>query len=82
VVVVGDTAWSLALLRSKGGIEDGGVTLTWEKGQNSALDAQTIVEGRDVGNVVAQRAAKDIPYDVTFAFVFHAFKPKGRLVLK
>jgi len=57
--------------------------LTWEPGQNSALDTRAIAEGRDVGNVLAQRRVgatlQDIPYDVTFAFVFHAFRPEGTL---
>jgi hypothetical protein len=36
-----------------------------------------------VGNVVVQKKTaqgmKDVVHDVTFAFVFHAFKPKGTL---
>ncbi len=83
VVAVGDDAWSLALLRTKGRIESGELLLTWEPGQSSALDAALIVEGRDVGNVVAQRRVGDrlvdVRYNVTFAFVFHAFQPQGRL---
>ena len=51
--------------------------LTWEAGQNSALDSGDIAEGRDVGNVVVQRRGavglSDIPCDMTFAFVFRAF---------
>ncbi len=43
----------------------------------------TIANGRDVGNVVAQRMTADgpadIPYDVTFAFVFFAFEKGGVL---
>jgi hypothetical protein len=55
------------------------VTLKWEPGQVSALDRRTIAESRDVGNVVVQRGKggdiHDVPYDVTFAFAFHAFRP-------
>ncbi len=84
VVAVGDTAWSLDLLREKGRIEEDGVVLTWEPGQNSALDNRAIAAGRDVGNVVVQKvsgdSAEDIVHDVTFAFVFHAFRPDGRLI--
>ncbi len=73
------TAVSLKLLREKGSVTVGGVTLTWETGQNSALENERINRGRDVGNVVAQRTAQggpeDVTYDVTFAFVFHAFFP-------
>ncbi|MFQ6016807.1 MAG: DUF3179 domain-containing protein [Kiloniellaceae bacterium] len=81
VVAVGSEAWALDLLREKRRIEAGELVLTWEAGQNSALDARRISEGRDVGNVVVQRRGEsgpeDIPYDVTFAFVFHAFQPDG-----
>src|SRR5215831_10163941 len=69
-------AWSLPLLRERGTIENGDIVLKWEAGQTSALDKRTIAGGRDVGNVVVQRRQggqlSDIPYDVTFAFVFHA----------
>ena len=86
VVVVGETAWGLDLLRKRKRIEDGDVVLTWESGQNSALDTREIAKGRDVGNVIVQRrdgdTLWDIAYDVTFAFVFHAFKPGGKIVLK
>ena len=64
-------------------IESGDLVLTWEAGQNSALDTRSIPEGRDVGNVVVQRQGsdgqEDVPYDTTFAFVFHAFRPDGTL---
>ncbi|MHA1154253.1 MAG: DUF3179 domain-containing protein [Alphaproteobacteria bacterium] len=81
VVAIGNQAWALDLLRERGRIESGDLVLSWEAGQNSALDSRGIPEGRDVGNVVVQRRGAeglaDIPYDVTFAFVFHAFKPDG-----
>jgi len=71
-------AWSLSLLRRCGTIRSGDVILEWEAGQTSALDKASIVDGRDVGNVIVQRqegqARVDIPYDVTFAFVFYAFR--------
>lgn len=83
VVAVGQTAWSMTLLRESGKIESGDLVLTWEAGQNSALDHRTISKGRDVGNVVVQQRKNgelhDVPYDVTFAFVFHAFHPDGEL---
>ena len=81
VVAIGKDAWALDLLRRKGRISTGDMVLTWEAGQNSALDTRAISEGRDVGNVVVQRRKgdgfEDIAYDVTFAFVFHAFQPDG-----
>lgn len=71
-------AWALTLLRENGTIRHGDLVLQWNPGQASALDAGTVAGGRDVGNVVVQRErggqAADIPYDVTFAFVFHAFR--------
>ncbi len=84
VVRVDDQAWSLALLRERGRIEEGGLILTWEAGQASALDSRAIAEGRDVGNVTVQRqgagtSLQDVPYDVTFAFVFASFHPEGEL---
>jgi|SRR5579859_2797194 len=72
-------AWSLPLLRERGTIEEGDIVLKWETGQTSALDKTTISRGRDIGNVIVQRREggrlSDIPYDVTFAFAFHAFRP-------
>jgi hypothetical protein len=83
VIAVGNSAWSMPLLVKKGRIEAGDLVLSWEKGQNSALDSREIAKGRDVGNVVVRRKVgnklEDVTYDVTFAFVFHAFKPKGTL---
>ena len=83
VIKIGDEAWTLDSLRKKGRIEAGDLVLTWEAGQNSALDARAIAEGRDVGNVLVQRKSagslEDVAYDVTFAFVFHAFYPDGTL---
>ena len=73
-------AVTLELLRKKGEVKLGDITLQWSKGQNSALDAADIARGQDVGNVVAGRKSasgmEDVVYDVTFAFVFHAFHPK------
>ncbi len=83
VIVVDGEAWSLPLLRKQGSIAKGDLKLSWESGQNSALDTRVIKRGRDVGNVVVQRnrngKAEDVVHDVTFAFVFHAFHPKGTI---
>ncbi len=84
VIVVDGRAWSMPLLRDKGRIEAGDLVLTWRAGQNSALDASRIRDGRDVGNVVVQRktggAMVDVVYDVTFAFVYHAFHPGKKII--
>ncbi len=79
VVVVQGEAWSLPLLTSTGKLTHGDLVFTWTEGQNSALDSSRISEGRDVGNVTVTRVpdGQDVPYDVTFAFVYHAFHPDG-----
>ena len=83
VVAVGDEAWAMELLRREKRIEQGDLVIVWEPGQNSALDSERIDEGRDVGNVIVQRQTggglEDVAYDVTFAFVFHAFRPDGTI---
>lgn len=66
---------SLLKVREEGPLERGDVTITWEEGQTSALDTGSIAKGREVGNIIVQRAGKDVPYDVTFAFVANAFMP-------
>ena len=83
VVAVEDEAWALELLRRQGTIEAGDLILSWEAGKASALDSRFIPDGRDIGNVVVQRktdrGAEDVVYDLTFAFVFHAFRPEGTI---
>jgi hypothetical protein len=74
-------AFPLESLREKREIRTGDIVLRWRAGQSSALDAATVAAGRDVGNVTVQRVGAgqsvDIPYDVTFAFAFHALRPDG-----
>ncbi len=83
VIVVGEEAWTMESLRAAGRIEHGDLVLTWEEGQNSALDNGIINRGRDVGNVVVQRSVdgvlEDVVHDIPFAFVFHTFVPDGVL---
>ena len=83
VVVVGDTAWRMTSIAEAGTIIQDGLRLTWESGQVSALGHKTIGKGRDIGTVVAERQDANgnwqtVNYDVTFAFVFAAFKPEGK----
>jgi hypothetical protein len=72
-------AWALALLRRRGVIHSADLLIQWQPGQASAFDKGSIAAGRDVGNVVVQKQIGerlvDVPYDVTFAFAFHAFRP-------
>ncbi|MEQ8399191.1 DUF3179 domain-containing protein [Thalassobaculum sp.] len=79
VVAVDGQAWLLDLVRRQQELRSGDLIISWTPGSRSALDTATIAEGRDVGNVVVQRETAtgliDVPYDLTFAFVFHAFRP-------
>lgn len=90
VVVHGDkgpAAVALKLLRDNGSMKLGGRTLSWSEGQSSALERESVSDGRDVGNVVVTKTGSDGKpvddvYDVTFAFVFHAFHPKRKIVVQ
>lgn len=83
VVAVGDQAWALPMLQRLRVIVAGDLVLTWEPGQNAAMDRMDISKGRDIGNVVVQRKVGkervDVVHDVTFAFAFHAFNPDGTI---
>ena len=78
-----NNGWRLDLLKAKKEILlDEGLVLRWEPGQNSALDTSKIADGTDVGNVMAQRDGKDVPYFVDFAFAFHPFFPEATIHAK
>ena len=85
VITIDKEAWSLDLVRDRGRIETAnGTVITWEPGQNSALDSSKISAGSDVGNVVVQRRGtnrelEDYPYSVDFAFAYHAFFPDSKI---
>ncbi len=84
VVVVDGVAWTFSLLRKRKQVIAGDLVVTWEPGQNSALDSALVKDGRDVGNVVVQRrgkdgSLKDAIHDVSFAFAFRAFFPRGTI---
>jgi hypothetical protein len=87
VVVVGNKAWALDLIRQVTPLKTDNLIISWEPGQSSALDSRKITAGRDVGTVTVRKKIgtgteyEDVPYDVTFAFVFHAFRPDGTLVI-
>ncbi len=85
VVMVGDQAWSIGLIREMGSIEQDGMIISWTKGQNSALDKSKISKGRDVGNITVQRRAAggsmvDVIHQVPFAFAYMAFFPGGTII--
>ncbi len=84
VAVVGGEAWTFSLLKRLRRVERGDLVITWDEGQASALDSESIADGRDVGNVVVQRRRPDgtlvdAVHDVSFAFAFRAFHPKGAI---
>lgn len=73
-------AITLELLRQKRSYKRDGIELVWQHGQSTALDHWNIADGRDVGSVTAfvvgdDGVARDVPYDVTFAFAVFAFHP-------
>lgn len=76
---------SMDHVRTRGPLIIGDVHLTWQAGQVSAVDAARIEDSRDVGTVVARTVVDGKPgnllaYDVTFAFVAHAFHPGEPIV--
>ncbi len=82
IVRVGDRAWPLTRLAEAGQVSEAGITLAWIAGQASALDAATVADGRDIGNIrVRDAAGADVVHDVMFAFAFHAFWPNGTWML-
>ncbi|WP_394177223.1 DUF3179 domain-containing protein [Yoonia maritima] len=82
VVRVGDSAWPLSRIATEGVVQESDITISWEAGQASALDAGSLGQGRDVGNIrVRNNLGEDVAHDVMFAFVFHAFWPDGNWML-
>jgi len=75
--------YALPLLANKKQVKSGKVMVKWSAGQSSALDKAQISLGRDIGNITVQENRNgnmvDIPYDVTFAFVVHAFHPDAKI---
>ncbi|MCZ6592534.1 MAG: DUF3179 domain-containing (seleno)protein, partial [Alphaproteobacteria bacterium] len=83
VLAVEDEAWSIELLKRVKRVEKGDLVITWESGQNAAMDERNISDGQDIGNVTVQRKQGDkmvdVVHDVTFAFSFHAFNKEGTI---
>ena len=85
VVVFDEHAITLEYLKTKISITHQEYIVDWEAGQASALDSVYIAKGRDVGNVTVRQkhsdaAMIDVPYKVTFAFVWHAFNPDRPII--
>jgi hypothetical protein len=72
-------------IRKWGAVVIESVHLAWRPGQVSAVDAAEIAESRDVGTVEARlddggKPGPLVAYDVTFAFVAHAFHPEATII--
>jgi hypothetical protein len=72
---------SLEKIRADG-FEQDGYRIAFESGVASALDHSTIAKGREIGTVRVTKNGKDIPHDITFAFVAHAFHPDVAIVTR
>ncbi len=82
VVRVGERAWPLTRLSASQTLIEAGITLTWAGTHASPLDAETVAQGREIGTIrVRDAQGNDVPHDVIFAFVFHAFWPEGEWML-
>lgn len=84
VVVIGDVGYSLAYLSDIKTLEVDGLRISWQAGQNSALDRNVISRGKDVGNIVVQRQLdgewQDTVYMISFAFAYKAFNPDKDII--
>ncbi len=79
VVVAEGKAWPLDFIMNYGKIEADDLRIAWTPVQNSVLDAAEILLGKDLGNIGVQKKTDsgeyvDIPYKITFAFVYDAFE--------
>jgi hypothetical protein len=72
---------SLEKIRTDG-FEQDGYQIAFEAGVASALDHSTIAKGREIGTVRVTKNGKDVPHDITFAFVAHAFHPDVAIVTR
>lgn len=72
---------SLEKIRADG-FEHDGYRISFEAGVASALDHSTIAKGREIGTVRVTKNGKDVPHDITFAFVAHAFHPDVAIVTR
>jgi len=79
VLVIGEKAWSVSFVKKQKRIETQGLVIEWQSGQASALEGRTVFEGEDLGNIIVQKNGKDIAHHLTFAFAYHAFRPKGEI---
>ena len=76
---------TLEHVREAGAVVIGDIEVTWRAGQASAIDDAEIAKGRDIGTVDVVQVEpggerKPVAYDVTFAFVAHAFHPESSII--
>lgn len=71
-------------VRNAGEVKMDGFIFSWEAGRASALNSAYISKGKDVGAITVEKLDGEkrtlVPYDVTFAFVAHAFHPKAKII--
>ena len=86
VIIVGNEAWPLSLIAKKKLLKKDTLIISWSSGQNSIYDTRWIPFGKDIGNVIVKKYRKetwvDTAHDISFAFIFSAFKPNGVWNLK
>ncbi len=70
---------AMSAVRDARKIKSDGLIISWKEGQASALHTRKIAAGREVGTILVSNSKSGAPvaYDVTFAFVAHAFHPKA-----
>ncbi|MCP9487032.1 MAG: DUF3179 domain-containing protein [Gaiellaceae bacterium MAG52_C11] len=56
------------------------LTVTWRAGVASALNTQSIGDGRDVGSASVTLGGRPVPFDQPFWFAVAAFRPDVRVV--
>ena len=81
IVVVGDEAWALDLVRERKRVfaenEAGRIEIRWQGGVASALDRPEIADSREIGTVEVRQQGREIAHKTTFAFVYYAFAKQG-----
>lgn len=76
IVQTGDRPIIVTLNKVReGNFEQDGFVVSYEGEVASALDSRTIADGRSIGSVRVTKDGRDIPHDVSFAFVANAFHP-------
>lgn len=84
VIIVEDEAWSLEFVKKYRAFYKDNINIQWIYGQNSVLDNPDISKAKDIGNVIVKEIyekdkIRDIPYMISFAYVFDAFNPDKKI---